>query len=101
MVTQLSPGLILSGQKRFDYKMTMYSHLLIDVPVIATVPSQVSTNQVSYGATGGLLFGQFWPLAFGGEIQYRVDHSSTAGGSDTVNVTTEGISLVLNTTYAL
>jgi hypothetical protein len=99
-VTQVSPGLILSAQKRFDFKITLYTQLMVDIPVLASVKSVSSSQQIGYGAHGGLLFGQFWPLAFGGELQYRVDRSTTFEGTEPINVKMEGLSLVLNTTYA-
>ncbi len=100
-VTQLSPGILLSGQKRFDHKITMYSQFFFDLPVFATRKSASSANELGIGATGGLLFGQFWPLSFGGQLQYRLDQSTTFDDSNRIHVRMEELSLLLNTTYAL
>lgn len=77
-VSQFSPGLVLSAQFRLDGKMIFYSQLMLDIPIFATQKlASTGFSQASYGLNNGLIFGQFWPLAFSGELQYRVDKSST------------------------
>jgi hypothetical protein len=100
-ITQLSPGLLLSAQKRMDFKITLYSQLMADLPVVATARSEIDFKQLGYGMSAGIIFGQFWPLSFSGELQYRTDKASTFDGNDRVNVTMDGISLIANMVYAL
>jgi hypothetical protein len=97
-VTQLSPGFLLSAQKRFGYKITCYSQLQFDFPLLASSKIDMGSSY-SYALSGGIIFGHVWPLSFGGEIQYRFDRSASYDNNEIVKVTADGWSLVGNIVY--
>ncbi len=98
-MTQMSPGLIFSTQKLLNTKFTLYSHLKVDAPVFASKKMTSAVGPTAYSATGGMIFGYFWPLAFGAELEYRADKSLTQVGSGKIDTTMESWALISNLVY--
>lgn len=99
-VTQFNPGAVLTIQKKLPLKITSYGQLLADIPVFATEKmTSIDLKTTNVGLVGGVIFGQFWPLAIGAELRYQVDKSQTKNGSDPTTVSMENFSLLTNTTY--
>ena len=99
-VTQFNPGVVLTFQKKLPLKITSYVKILADIPVFATEKvSSIDLKTTSFGVIGGVIFGQFWPLAFGAELRYQLDNAQTQSGSDMINVKVENGTLLTNTTY--
>lgn len=97
-ITQLSTGFLLSAQKRFGFKITGYSQLQFEIPVLSN-GQLVSGRSFGYGVSAGLLFGHIWPLSFGGEVSYRFDQSTTDKNGNDVQIRMEGWNLMGNMTY--
>jgi hypothetical protein len=98
LVTQLSPGILMSMQKKFGFKVTGYTQFQVDAPVAAS--SKIKTgDSVSYGTNIGIIFGQMWPLSFGGELQYRIDNSVTEVNSEEIKIKMISYGLVGQVAY--
>lgn len=97
-ITQLSAGFLLSVQKRFGFKITGYSQFQFEIPCFSN-GSLVSGRSYGWGASVGLLFGHVWPLSFGGEIQYRLDQTTTEKNGNDVRIRMEGYQLLGNMVY--
>lgn len=98
-ISQLNPGLVFSTQKLLNTKFTLYSHLRADAPAYSSEKMTEAVGPTAYSATGGLIFGYFWPLAFGAEFEYRNDRSLTKLRNDKLDVMLESWALISHLVY--
>ena len=98
-VSQISPGFIFSTQLRLDQKITLYAQGKLNLPALSTAKLDTGFDQLGYGISTGLMFGQLWPLAVSGEFQYRIEKAATIDGNNRVGVSMSGWSLVSNLVY--
>ncbi|MBC7457081.1 MAG: hypothetical protein H7235_02295 [Bdellovibrionaceae bacterium] len=99
-ITQLSPGVALTVQKRLGLETSIYTKAQLSTPIYSTVPMPSSLlKYFGYDISGGIVFGQFWPLSFGVELQYGNKKSATTTGPDTAIIANEGWSFAPNLVY--
>lgn len=93
-VLLVNPGLSLMLKRGLDLHTTLYAQGTLDLPVYSSAETKVDFSQLNYNLQGGFLFGLFWPIAIGGELQYKVDRSNTKDGAEDVKISTADWSIL-------
>lgn len=85
-IVLVNPGLSLLVKRGVDLHTTIFSQVTFDLPVYSTDDAKVDFSNINYNIQAGFLYGLFWPIAIGGEIQYKLDKSVTKDGSDEIEI---------------